>query len=130
MCEGIYGVIKDFAQPVATVLAAFAVAFFAYRQWWTAHQQARTALDQLRNNLFDRRYEIYKTTRQLLRTLLNDTRRPGFSAFDVAQYYVVLDETIFFFPPSLCNWLSLARKDFQQLLEEHAGKLDATGQPQ
>ena len=52
----LYQLLKDFAGPVATVIAAATAAVFIRRQAKTADRQARTALDQLRYNLFERRY--------------------------------------------------------------------------
>jgi hypothetical protein len=43
-----YECFKDFAGPIATMIAAGVAAFFVSRQAQIADQQARTALDQLR----------------------------------------------------------------------------------
>ena len=55
---------KDFAGPLATVVAAGAAvwvtAHFSSQQAETARRQAKTAKDQLRLNLFDKRYAVYK----------------------------------------------------------------------
>jgi hypothetical protein len=55
---------KDFAGPLATVVAAGApvwvTAHFSSQQAETARRQAKTAKDQLRLNLFDKRYAVYK----------------------------------------------------------------------
>lgn len=97
---------KAFAAPVATIVAAIAAvrvtAHFSRLQWQTANKQAETAVDQLRYNLFSKRFAIYEDIRQLLKLLINESNKPEFSAFDVAQHYVVMDEAIFFFPPATC----------------------------
>jgi hypothetical protein len=55
-----YHVLKDFAGPVATIIAATVAVFFTWRlgrgQLQIARRQADTALDQLRYNLFEKRY--------------------------------------------------------------------------
>ena len=65
----LYGILKDFAGPVATVTAASTAVFVTWRIGRTqaaiarqqadiAQQQADTALDRLRFDLFDKRYSI------------------------------------------------------------------------
>jgi hypothetical protein len=48
-----YQTFKDFAVPAATIVAAAVAAYFVRRQ-------ALTALDQLRYNLSQKRFEIYE----------------------------------------------------------------------
>jgi hypothetical protein len=54
---------KDFASPIATIIAAFAATYVAWRfqsvQAATAKQQADIAKDKLRHDLYDRRYRIF-----------------------------------------------------------------------
>ena len=89
-----YQVVKDFAQPVATLGAASAVAVFAYRQWRTADEQAKTALDKLKLDLFERRYAIYVELKKVLKTVLNEGNRPTFNEYEIVASYVILDEAI------------------------------------
>jgi hypothetical protein len=57
-----YSFFKDFAVPISTIVASFTAAFtaayFVRQQWKTAEKQAETAIDQLRWNLFTKRYAI------------------------------------------------------------------------
>jgi type II secretory pathway pseudopilin PulG len=130
-----YSVLKDFAGPVATVIAAVAATgvtgVFAWQQSNTgkqqantaaqqAAQQAKTAIDQLRFNLFEKRYAIYQDIENFLRTLINDADKPEFRAFDVAPRYRVIDEAKFFFSPATCEWLEAVRADCQEFLEWNA----------
>src|SRR5271166_1108191 len=112
--------------PIATLAAAVAASLITWRfssqQARSAKQQADTALDQLRYNLFEKRYAIYKDLQQLLKLLLNESYNEGFSAFDVAQHYLVMDEAIFFFSPETCSWLASLQKDCQEFLEALASR--------
>ncbi len=92
---------------IATLVAAAAV-FVTWRlgkgqltiaeqQARTAKPQADTAFDQLRYNLFEKRYAIYKDVQNLIKLTLNESYKEGFRAFDVSPHYVVMDEAIFFF---------------------------------
>jgi len=118
----IYAVLKDFAGPIATVIASVTAAIFVRRQWQTAQNQAATALDQLRYNLFEKRYAIYDDAKQLLKLLLNESHKPDFRALDVVPHYVVMDEALFFFSPETCAWLDSVQHDCQRFLEAHASR--------
>lgn len=118
----IYSFLKDFAGPIATIIASITAAYFVRRQWQTAQNQAATALDQLRYNLFAKRYAIYDDVKQLLRLLLNESHKPDFRAFDVIPHYVVMDEAIFFFSPDTCAWLDSVQRDCQKFLDAHASR--------
>lgn len=93
----LYQTLKDFAGPVATIIASITAAlitwFFALRQIRvakqqadTAKEQADTALDQLRFNLFERRVAIYEDTKTLIRHLVNTPRTETISASDVVRH--------------------------------------------
>jgi hypothetical protein len=118
----IYSLLKDFAGPIATIIASITAAYFIRRQWQTAQQQADTALDQLRYNLFAKRYAIYDDVKQLLRLLLNEAHKQEFRAFDVVPHYVVMDEALFFFSPQTCAWLETVQHDCQEFLLAHASR--------
>ncbi len=119
-----YCVFKDFAGPIATIIASLTAAFFVYRQWQTAEKQAETALDQLRYNLFSKRFAIYEDIKQLLKLLINDADKLDFSDFAAAQHFVVIDEAIFFFSPATCAWLDSLKTDCQNFLEAHALRMN------
>ena len=75
-----YQILKDFARPVATIIALITAAGITWRfaSWQariaqqqadTARQQANTAFDQLRYNLFEKRFSLlYNTARELIAT--------------------------------------------------------------
>src|ERR1700730_3454861 len=105
-----YQMLKDFAGPVATIIAAFTVAYFVKRQ-------ADTALDQLRYNLFKKRYAIYVTAKELITFIVCGIGRPGFDRRKIRQFYVTLDEARFFFSKDICVWLRTVEDDCRRLLE-------------
>jgi hypothetical protein len=117
-----YWFFKDFAGPIATIIASGVAGYFVWQQWRTAEKQANTAIDQLRYNLFGKRYAIYDDVKQLLRLLLNESHKKEFRAFDVVPHYVVMDEAMFFFSPETCAWLQSVQQDCQKFLEANASQ--------
>jgi hypothetical protein len=117
---------KAFAGPFATIIASVVAvsitACYARLQWKTAEKQAETALDQLRYNLFAKRYAIYEDVKQLLKLLINESHKPEFNSFEVVQHYVAMDEAIFFSSEETCDWLKSIQEDCQQFLEGRASK--------
>ena len=71
-----YQILKDFAGPVATIIASITAAlityYFSSRQAQIAKQQADTALDQLRYNLFEKQYGIYETTKEMIKYIISE----------------------------------------------------------
>ena len=49
---------------IGQLTVAFAVGYIAYRQWRTAQQQAETARNKLKHDLFDRRLKVYEALRE------------------------------------------------------------------
>ena len=94
-----YEILKDFAGPGATVAAAVTAAIitwlFGLRQSKIAQQQADTALDQLRYNLFEKRYAIYDSAKELIKLLIGEGMKQDFTAFKVIPHYVILEEARF-----------------------------------
>ena len=116
-----YSVLKDFAGPVATVIAATAAVvvsgYFAWQQSTTAKRQAETAIDQLRFNLFEKRYAVYDTIQKFLDTLITaDADKLAFGAFDETPYFRVFDEAPFLFSETTCKWLETIRADCEAVL--------------
>lgn len=116
--------LKDFAGPLATIIASITAAgitlYFARQQARiaqqqadTAKQQANTAFDQLRLNLFEKRYAIYNTARELIALVIN---KPTLQGSDIIPFYATLNEAEFFFSPHICDWLRTLREDCSQLL--------------
>jgi hypothetical protein len=136
---------KDFAGPLATVVAAGAAvwvtAHFSSQQAETARRQAATARSQLRLNLFDKRYAVYKDIERRLWILLNDKsetldlqiplKAPDKSetALEVAQLFVALDEAAFFFPPTTCEWLETVRELCRAFFAANAMRREGPGNP-
>lgn len=114
-----YYFFKDFAGPLATVIASVIAGVFIYRQWKTAEKQAETALDQLRYNLFEKRFAIYEDVRQLLNSLRYG---PDCDGFKVGKHFTVMDKAIFFFSPETCAWLQSLQDDCVKFLEARESK--------
>ncbi|MGA9865929.1 MAG: hypothetical protein WBQ75_05755 [Acetobacteraceae bacterium] len=128
-----YQVLKDFAGPVATIIASVTAAcitwYFASGQAQVARQQAASArqqadiaLDQLRYNLFQQRYSIFKDVQDLIKLLVNESHRADFQSWNVIPHYVVMGEARFFFSEEVCSWLDELKADCQKFLEAHASK--------
>jgi hypothetical protein len=112
-----YEILKDFAGPVATIIASFTAAIITWRfaSWQariaqqqadTARQQANTAFDQLRYNLFEKRFAIYNTARELIALVVNESNVQG---SDVVPLQAKLNEAEFFFSQDICDWLRKLR---------------------
>jgi hypothetical protein len=119
----LYQLLKDFAGPVATVIAAATAAVFVRRQAKTADRQAETALDQLRYNLFERRYAIYQDVKDLIGLLANEAPAENFNVWRVAPHFVVIDEARFFFSDAVSDWLAVLKKECQALMVAQASGL-------
>jgi hypothetical protein len=101
-----YAVLRDFAGPIATVVAAIVVVGVT---WRFSSQQAKTARGQLRLNLFDKRYAVYKDIQQHLKVYLDGAPRSWLAA----ELFKSLDEAAFLFSPATCKWLQTVRDDTQ-----------------
>jgi hypothetical protein len=119
-----YEILKDFAGPVATVIASITAAIITWRfaSWQariaqhqadTAKQQANTAFDQLRYNLFEKRFAIYNTARELIALVVNE---PNLQSSDVVPLQATSNEAEFFFAKDICDWLGTLREDCNNLL--------------
>jgi hypothetical protein len=106
----IYSYFKDFAGPIATVIAAAVAAFFIRRQWQTAQRQADTALDQLRYNLFEKRYAIYTAARQAIAITLAKCDQNAWPV-ELDALFLSFEEARFFFPDHIHSfWISFAKR--------------------
>ena len=106
-----YEILKDFAGPGATILASITAAYFIRRQALIAEQQASTALDQLRYNLFERRRAIYEAMKELIVMIINRSEDNSFSMPNIFKYYTIMEEAQFFFPDEICSWLDDLKND-------------------
>lgn len=128
-----YQVLKDFAGPVATIVASATAAlitfYFASRQVQIANkqaaiarQQADTSLDQLRFNLFQQRYAIVKDVQDFIKLLVNKPKCENFGPMEIIPHYLVMDEARLFFPDDICSWLNDLKVDCQNFVEAHASQ--------
>lgn len=104
-----YAIAKDFAGPVATIIASATAATITYKfgkaqqriageQATTAAAQKDIAYDKLKWDLFGKRYEIYSTAGELIDHINGATfDRPSGGSKIIAMMRK-LDEARFFFP--------------------------------
>jgi hypothetical protein len=121
---------KDFAGPLATVVAAGAAvwvtAHFSSQQAETARRQAKTAKDQLRLNLFDKRYAVYKDIERHLGILLMPPDEPE-AKLSAGLLFVAFGEAEFFFSPATCEWLKTVKDDCQAFVEAADARREGRG---
>lgn len=134
-CLRHYDVLRDFAGPIATVFAAAGVAGFvtwklgkrqveiatqqaetAKLQATTAKQQPDTALDRLRYHLFEKRYAIYASAKELMRLLINEGQAGRLDEIAVTEKLVLIEERVFFFPEGACAVFTQLRTDTIEFL--------------
>ncbi len=100
-----YELFKDFAGPAATFVAAIAAivvtAIFNVAQLRIAKSQRNIALDKLKYDLFEKRYEIYEAAKALLEYIpfISDLQKSD--ATKIRSLYVKIDEARFYFPPDI-----------------------------
>src|SRR3954464_4228031 len=141
-----YEVLKDFAAPAATVLAAgvaltaavvaalIALHFgrvqarLARNQAETAKQQADLALVRLKHDLFDRRYEVY----DLARSALGEISRDGnISPERLAGLVGAAGKAVFIFPQPVVDYLTeLFQKGFELRHYKHQASTDPNASQQ
>jgi signal transduction histidine kinase len=130
-----YQIFKDFAGPVATIIASITAAGITWRfaSWQarlaqqqadTAKQQANTAFDQLRFNLFEKRFALYNTVRELIALVVNE---PDVQASQMIPLQAKLNEAVFFFSTDICEWLHKLRTDCTNLLVMRSAQRQAAG---
>jgi len=104
-----YQILKDFAAPAAAVFGAIVAGFITFviskGQRQIAQSQRDIALDQLKVNLLQRRYEIYQATKELLEYIpfISDVRKSN--STKIRELSVKMDESRFYFPPDICDFL-------------------------
>jgi len=117
MSPEVYDIFKDFAAPIASIIAASAAAFVAYRlgksqadsarlqaeiakrNWQTANQ--RVVLD-----LFERRIALYEGIRHLVAKVMT-TGQPGNKEY--SEYLEAIDRALFYFGPEVTDYLERLR---------------------
>jgi hypothetical protein len=110
------------AGPAATIIAAIAAvsvtAYFAWHQKQIAKQQANTALDQLRYNLFEKRCSIYEAARKAIEITFercDDDHMP----VELNALFLKFDEARFFFSEPICFFLEQLHKDIRAFLQDN-----------
>jgi hypothetical protein len=101
------------AQALGSVVGgAFAVGA-ALLAWQAVQKQvaAQNAIaeDQLKMSLFDKRFAIFRATRELIKTVVNDSANTGFSAWSLLPSYNSISEARFYFSPSICEHIEKIR---------------------
>jgi hypothetical protein len=115
-----YTVLKDFAGPVATVIAAGAATFITWRlgsrQVAIASSQANTAdaqrtiaqaqrdiaYDRLKYDLFRLRYDVYQAAKEAIeRVIRTGTAERPIGDIELLNLRLKMDEARFFFPPQV-----------------------------
>src|SRR6266851_4884658 len=109
-----YECFKDFAGPIATIIAAGAATFVTYRlgsnQVSIAREQARfaeansrSAQQKLILDLFDKRWSIVTELRETIAEVLTS----GAVSFDTGQkFYLAADRAAFLFGPEVTTYLA------------------------
>ena len=109
-------VARDFAGPFATVLASCVAAYFARAQVQVAKTQTNIANDKLKFDLYERRYAIYKATKDLIeyvRLNCNGYTDPNI----IRSMYIKLDESRFFFDCDIRKVLDEVHDECENLLK-------------
>ncbi len=113
-----YCFFRDFAGPIATVIASVTAAFFIRRQWLTAVKQANIAEDQLRYNLFEKRYAIYAAAKEAINIAFakcGEAKMPE----ELEALLLTFEESRFFFSENIHSFLDQLRKDIKIFLNEN-----------
>ncbi|MCI0465618.1 MAG: hypothetical protein L0Y57_01200 [Beijerinckiaceae bacterium] len=116
-----YQILKDFAGPIATAVAALAAvwvtAYFARHQKKIAEEQAHIAREKLRHDLYDRRYRVFDAAR----TLLVQIARERISSDEALRAFVIgTGDAVFLFDDDMAAQL--------KQMYSHAQKLQILGQ--
>jgi hypothetical protein len=105
----LYAFFKDFAAPIATMVAAFVAAgitfFFTRAQTRIARIQADVAIEKLNFDLFEKRYALYVSARQLIEYLALQHEIEKVDHTKIRSIYVTLDEGRFFLPDAVRKYL-------------------------
>lgn len=101
----LYAVLKDFAGPLATLIAAITAivvtALFNRSQLRVAQSQRDIAHDRLKYDLFKNRYEIYQTGKALIEYVTLVSGPLQSDTTKIRNFYIRLDEARFYFPPGI-----------------------------
>jgi hypothetical protein len=119
--------LKDFAGPLATIIAATAAVlvtiFFNMRQTGIANSQKEIALDNLKHNVFEKRYEIYTAAKSLIEYAMHQSDLEKTDSAHIRELRVTLDEARFFFGSEVRAFLAEIDQAAEDLLQGVALKL-------
>jgi hypothetical protein len=111
-----YQFFKDFAGPIATIIASFAAVwvtvYFGRHQKRIAEEQTHIASEKLRHDLYDRRYRVFEAARRLLAHIASQR-----TASDEALRSFVIDtgDAVFLFADDMDIQLKEIRTRAQRL---------------
>lgn len=114
---GVYDLFKDFAGPIATVVAASAAAFVAYRLGSSQAEAARLQAEVAKRNwqtsnervvleLFERRLAIFEGIRHVVAKIMT-SGQPGNA--EEREYLEAIDRAPFYFGPEVVQYLERIR---------------------
>jgi hypothetical protein len=105
----LYSILKDFAGPVATVIAALSAVgvtgYFVFRQWQIAKQQPQTAREKLLLDLFDKRFALYEELRACV------ARARAGDQIAVLEFKTAASRAQFLFGAKVITFLDATTKD-------------------
>lgn len=111
--------LKDFAGPIATIVASGAALLVTWRfsstQAMTAEAQKDIALDKLNFDVFEKRYEIYSAARSLI-DRVRKRDQASLHPEEVRGLYLKMEEACFFFDKSMRAYLNEVRTVSDQIL--------------
>lgn len=117
---------EHFAGPIATVIAAIAAvtvtAIFSYKQAKIAAAQRDIALDKLKYDVFERRYQVYAAARAFLKKVLQQHDFEKIDQPKILELRLMLDEARFFFGPNVRQYLEEMDAAAESLLQALAAK--------
>ncbi|MGB7037404.1 MAG: hypothetical protein WBD71_17995 [Xanthobacteraceae bacterium] len=115
-----YMIAKDFAAPVATIIAAFAAVWVTrslnLQQIEIAKAQRDISLDRLKHDLFQKRYEVYVAAKSLIEYVKRESDFKKIDSSRIRELRVILDEARFFFGPEIRSHLSEIDQTCEALL--------------
>jgi hypothetical protein len=127
-----YDVLRDFAGPVATTIAAITAIVvthrFNKRQIEVSGAQRDIALDKLKFDLFELRYGIYLAAKELIEYVSAHHELDKVDSNHVRSLYVKLDEARFFFDKETIKFMqeivATAEKRFELMRQRDLADID------
>jgi hypothetical protein len=112
----LYQLFKDFAGPIATIIAALAAvavtAYFAWHQKKIARRQVEIAGEKLRHDLYEKRYRVFDAARKLLCEVAVHRNA---SDDDLRAFVIGTGDAVFLFNEDLSGYLLEIRDRAQKL---------------